>query len=152
VVVGLWLVAWRVPFALTLGLLAGLTRAIPIIGPIIGGIPIIILTLVTAGPTAAVAVLAFFTFLHFAESKFVMPLVIGERMNLHPVIIIVVLLIGQEFAGLLGMFFAPPLAALARVMIRRYWLHCRTGHRAAEPQPARSTARIAASVGNVTDA
>lgn len=124
VVVGLFLFAWHVPFALTLGLLAGFTRAIPIIGPIIGGIPIVILTLVTAGIPAAIAVLAFFTFMHFAESKFLMPYVIGERMNLHPVVIILVLLIGQEFGGLLGMFFAPPIAALVRVVIRRYWLKC----------------------------
>lgn len=124
VVVWLFLLAWRVPFALTLGLLAGFTRAIPIIGPIIGGIPIVILTLVTAGMPAALAVLAFFTFMHFAESKFLMPYVIGERMSLHPVVIILVLLVGQEFGGLLGMFFAPPLAALVRVIIRRYWLRC----------------------------
>ncbi len=128
VVVGLFLFCFHVPFALTLGLLAGFTRAIPIIGPIIGGIPIIILTLVTAGMPTALAVLAFFTFLHFAESKFVMPMLIGERMNLHPVVIILVLLIGQEFGGLLGMFFAPPLAALVRVVIRRYWLQCHLKH------------------------
>jgi predicted PurR-regulated permease PerM len=141
VVVGLWLFLWHVPFALTLGLLAGFTRAIPIIGPIIGGIPIVILTLVTAGVPAAVAVLAFFTFLHFAESKFVMPMLIGERMNLHPVIIILVLLIGQEFGGLLGMFFAPPLAALVRVIIRRYWLKCHLRGKAPRVPPI-STTRV----------
>jgi predicted PurR-regulated permease PerM len=124
IVVGLFLAILRVPFALTLGLLAGFTRAIPIIGPIIGGIPIVVLTLVTAGLPAALLVLGFFTFLHFAESKFLMPMLIGERMNLHPVVVILVLLIGQEFGGLLGMFFAPPVAALLRVVIRRYWLKC----------------------------
>lgn len=122
VVIWLFLLALRVPFALTLGLLAGFTRAIPIIGPILGGIPIVLLTLVTAGLPQALSVLAFFTFLHFAESKFVMPMLIGERMNLHPVVIIIVLLIGQEFGGLLGMFFAAPITALLRVIVRRYWL------------------------------
>jgi predicted PurR-regulated permease PerM len=52
-----------------------------------------------------------------------MPKIIGDRMDLHAVVIIVVLLIGQEFGGLLGMFFAPPLAAIVRVIIRRYFLH-----------------------------
>jgi predicted PurR-regulated permease PerM len=125
IVVGLGLWALGVPFALTLGVLAGFTRAIPIIGPIIGGIPIIGLVLVTKGLPVALMVLGFFTFLHFAESKFVMPMLIGERMKLHPVVIIMVLLIGQEFGGLLGMFFAAPLAAILRVMIRRYWIHSR---------------------------
>lgn len=124
VFIGLLLAALNVPFALTLGLLAGFTRAIPIVGPILGGIPIIVMTLITAGLGTAVTILIIFTILHFAESKFIMPKLIGDRMDLHPVVIIVVLLIGQEFGGLLGMFFAPPLAALLRVVIRRYWLKC----------------------------
>ncbi len=122
VVVGVGLAALGVKYSLTLGLLAGFTRAIPIVGPIIGGIPIIALVLATKGLGVALAVLGFFTFLHFAESKFLMPYLIGDRMNLHPVVVIVVLLIGEEFGGLLGMFFAPPVAALIRVLVRRYWL------------------------------
>jgi predicted PurR-regulated permease PerM len=122
IIVGLILALCGVPYALTLGLLAGATRAIPIIGPIVGGIPIVVLALVTRGPAVAALVLTAFTIMHFAESKFIMPYLIGDRMELHPVIVIVVLLIGQEFGGLLGMFFAAPIAALIRVLIRRYWL------------------------------
>ncbi|HZO89100.1 MAG TPA: AI-2E family transporter [Chthonomonadaceae bacterium] len=134
VVVGVGLALLNVKYPVILGVLAGITRAIPIIGPIIGGFPIVLLTLVTKGLGTALAVLAFFTFLHFAESKFIMPLIIGDRMELHPVIIIVVLLIGGNLGGLLiggqlgallGMFFAAPVAALVRVMVRRYWLHMR---------------------------
>lgn len=122
VVVGTGLAVLHVKYPLTLGLLAGITRAIPIIGPIVGGIPIIGLVLATKGFGVALLVLGFFTFLHFAESKFLMPYLIGDRMNLHPVVIIIVLLIGEEFGGLLGMFFAAPIAALVRVLLRRYWL------------------------------
>lgn len=122
IVVGVGLAALGVPYPLSLGILAGLTRAIPIIGPIIGGIPIVLLALATRGVGVAVGVLAFFSILHFIESKFLMPLMIGDSLSLHPVVIIVVLLIGQEFGGLLGMFFAAPLAALVRIAIRRYWL------------------------------
>lgn len=135
VVVGLGLVLIGVRYAFVLAVLAGITRAIPIVGPIIGGIPIIGLTYFddpVNGLAKAILVLSFFTFLHFAESKFVMPWLIGERMELHPVVIIVVLLIGQELGALilggtigslLGMFFAPPVSAILRVMIRRYYLH-----------------------------
>src|SRR5207237_5555732 len=130
-VVGVGLACLHVKYPMILGVLAGITRAIPIIGPILGGIPIILLTVVTKGVPVALAVLAFFTLLHFAESKFIMPLLIGDRMELHPVIIIVVLIVGGELGGiliggqlgaLLGMFFAAPLASIARVIIRRYWL------------------------------
>jgi len=133
-VVWLGLAALGVKYPITMGVLAGITRAIPIIGPIIGGIPIILLTWVTKGTTTALAVLGFFTLLHLVESKFIMPMLIGDRMELHPIIIILVLLIGGETGGiliggqlgaLLGMFFAAPIASLVRIIIRRYWLHVR---------------------------
>lgn len=134
VVVGVGLAALRVQYPFVMGVLAGITRAIPIIGPIIGGIPIVILTLVSKGPPTALAVLGFFTLLHLVESKFIMPKLIGDRMELHPVIIIVVLIAGGEIGGvliggtigsLLGMFFAAPIASIVRIMIRRYWLGMR---------------------------
>ena len=99
-----------------------MTRAIPIIGPIFAGIPIVLLALVTRGMAVAAGVLVFFSILHFVESKFILPLLVGDRLDLHPVVIIVVLLIGEEFGGLLGMFFAAPVAALVRVALLRYWL------------------------------
>jgi predicted PurR-regulated permease PerM len=136
-VVGTGLAMLHVKYALILGVLAGITRAIPIIGPIIGGIPIILLTLVTTEDvTVALEVLTFFTVLHLVESKFIMPWLIGDRIDLHPVIIIVALIVGGEMGGLLfggqtgallGMFLAAPLAATARVVVRRYWLGLRPG-------------------------
>lgn len=145
VVVGVGLWALGVSYPLIMGLLAGITRAIPIVGPIIGGIPIILLTYAEQGPTIAIAVFGFFTFLHFAESKFIMPLLIGDRMELHPVVIIVVLIVGGEFGSmiiggalgaLLGMFFAAPVASIVRVLIRRYWLHIKPHDRNKPPQIA----------------
>jgi predicted PurR-regulated permease PerM len=141
VVVGVGLAALGVKYPMVMGVLAGITRAIPIIGPILGGIPIILLTLATKGVPTALGVLGFFTFLHFAESKFIMPLLIGDRMELHPVVIIVVLVAGGEIGGLLiggslgallGMFFAAPVASIVRVMVRRYWLGLRRGVRQIE--------------------
>ncbi|GDX40944.1 hypothetical protein LBMAG21_12360 [Armatimonadota bacterium] len=134
VLVGVGLAAIGVRYVFVLAILAGITRAIPIVGPIIGGIPIILLTYVDDpqnGMIKALWVLGFFTLMHFVESKFIMPMLIGERMELHPVVIIVVLLIGGEvgtillgsvIGTLMGMFFAPPVTAILRVMIRRYVL------------------------------
>jgi len=131
--IGLWLL--RMDYWVILGLLAGFTRAIPIIGPILGGIPIILLAFITKGFAVALGVLIFFTLLNFAESKFIMPYIIGDRMNLHPLVIIIVLLIGEEFGGLLGMFFAAPIAALVREILRRYWLKPREYQRHSKLKP-----------------
>jgi predicted PurR-regulated permease PerM len=65
-------------------------------------------------------VLIFFTLLHLFESKVLMPKIIGYHMRLHPAIIMIVLLIGSEFFGLIGMFLAAPVATIVRVLIQYY--------------------------------
>ena len=135
VIIFFWLVALHSKYQVILAVFAGLTRAIPVVGPIFGAIPIILLELSEQGPGVAIAFAVFFSILHLVETKFIMPLLIGDRIELHPVVIIVVLLVGGEAGGLLignqmgsmlGMFFAAPFAALIRVMVRRYWLHLPT--------------------------
>jgi len=120
----------HMPYALVLGLLAGFTRAIPIIGPILGGIPIVLLAAVLppehgGGIALALKVLVFFSALHLFESKLLMPKFIGHRIHLHAAVVIIVLLVGAEFFGLLGMFLAAPLAAIGRVLIAHYVLRPR---------------------------
>jgi predicted PurR-regulated permease PerM len=120
----------HMPYALILGLLAGVTRAIPIIGPILGGIPIVLLAAVLpashgGGLELALKVLIFFSLLHLFESKLLMPKFIGHRIHLHAAVVIIVLLIGAEFFGLLGMFLAAPLAAIGRILIAHYVLRPR---------------------------
>ncbi|GIV14972.1 MAG: AI-2E family transporter [Armatimonadota bacterium] len=124
VVVGIGLGLLGVKYTLVLAVLAGITRAIPIIGPILGGIPIVLLVVLQYPHNLMVAVhvLLFFTALHFIESKLILPILIGERVKLHPVTVILVLLIGAQFFGLMGMFLAPPVAAVIRVVLHRYWI------------------------------
>ena len=59
------------------------------------------------------------------ESKLLMPKFIGHRIHLHAAVVIIVLLIGAEFFGLLGMFLAAPLAAIGRILIAHYVLRPR---------------------------
>ena len=106
-------------YVLILGVFAGITRAVPVIGPMVSGAAIVILGLLKA-PIVGIYLLASFAFLHFAESKFIMPKLIGRRMQLHPAVVIIVLLVGAEFFGILGMFMAAPVAAIIRVLVRFY--------------------------------
>lgn len=110
-------------YAVMVGIYAGITRAIPVLGPLIGGIPVVALAALSTGGAQAGAIVAvLFTFMHFAESKFVMPMIVGEKLDLHAVWVILSLLIGAEFFGLIGMFFAAPVAAVARNIWRYYYL------------------------------
>jgi len=121
VVVFSFLYAFGMPSPLILALLAGVTRAIPIVGPIISGIPIVLLALLQPhGFVLALKVLTFFSIMHLIESKLIMPKFIGHRIHLHAALVIISLLIGYEFFGLIGMFMAAPVAAFARVLVNYY--------------------------------
>ena len=140
VTVGVTLRLLGMDYALILGVMAGVTRAIPIIGPLIGGIPIVLLSFIfgaqTGQPYLWVAVLLGFTVLHLVESKFIMPKFLGHALNLHAAVILIALLIGGEFFGLMGMFLAAPLAALVRVLLVHYVVRPRMrAHLAASHSP-----------------
>jgi predicted PurR-regulated permease PerM len=119
VVVGLMLWGLSLNYVLALAVFAGVTRAIPVVGPIISGIAIVVIGFLKA-PIIGLYLLGIFTAMHFAESKFLLPKLIGYQMRLHPAVIIIVLLIGAEFFGILGMFLAAPVAAILRELIRFY--------------------------------
>lgn len=113
---GLWAIG--VEFYLLLGVIAGITRAIPIIGPLVGAIPILIVVPLTTGSSVmTIWVLVLFTLMHLLESKWLMPAIIGRQLDLHPVLIIVALLIGAEMGGLLGMFVAAPALAVIKTLV-----------------------------------
>ncbi|HEX2999915.1 MAG TPA: AI-2E family transporter [Armatimonadota bacterium] len=115
--IGLWLL--HVPYPLVLGVLAGITRAVPIVGPVVGAIPITLLAM-TVSVKMGLSVLVFFSFMHLFESKVLLPELIGHSVRLHPSIILIVLLVGSEFFGILGMFLAAPVAAIGRVLLNLY--------------------------------
>jgi predicted PurR-regulated permease PerM len=117
VVVTIALKAAGMPYWLVLGILAGLTRAIPIIGPIFGGVVIVGLAIILRGGWYGLAIFLIYGGIHLLESKFLLPMLIGHRIKLHPATVLVVLLIGGEFLGLLGMFLAPPVAAIGRDLV-----------------------------------
>jgi predicted PurR-regulated permease PerM len=121
-------------YVVVLALFAGITRAIPIIGPVVSGIPIVLVGALTFPDRIEVPIylLLFVVFMHFAESKFIMPQVIGHRLRLNPAVVIIVLLIGAEFFGIAGMFLAAPVAAICREILRRYYVRPRERRAAAQ--------------------
>lgn len=135
-----WLVlSWLgIKYVAVLALLAAVTRAIPIIGPIASGIPIVLVgALSTPGDVRIPLILSIFVIvMHFVESKFIMPQLIGHRLRLHPAVVIIVLLIGAEFFGLLGMFLAAPVAAIIRNLLRRYYIKPRERRPAVAAAPS----------------
>lgn len=110
----------QVEYPLVLGLLATLTEAIPIIGPIIGSIPALLLASLVS-PVLVVKVAVFYILIHQIENNIIVPNIMGHTIDLHPTLIILSLLIGGQFYGISGMILAVPVAALLKVLLRHLW-------------------------------
>ncbi|HEY3376467.1 MAG TPA: AI-2E family transporter [Armatimonadota bacterium] len=116
-VVTIGLILMGIKGAILLGIIAGISRAIPILGPLIGGIPVLGSVLLSPWSGAIWWVVIGFTALHFFESKFLMPRILGDHLGVHPVIVIISLLVGYQLLGLLGMFLAPPAIAMVQFVL-----------------------------------
>ncbi len=111
VFIGLMLLG--VPFAPVLGLVAGITELIPIIGPWLGAIPGLLVVLATA-PEKFIWVALLYLGVQLLENSLLVPRIQSESLNLHPVFVLAALIVGSEVAGLWGVILGPPLAAAGR--------------------------------------
>lgn len=109
----------QVPYALTLGLLAGVFEIIPVIGPILSAIPAIAIALAVS-PTMALIVTIFYLLVQEAENKLLVPKVMQRTVGLHPVTIIIILLIGAKLMGVLGILLAVPVASVIYIILREW--------------------------------
>jgi predicted PurR-regulated permease PerM len=110
-----------VPFAIVLGVIAGIFEVLPYIGPILGAIPAVLVALLT-DPVSAIWVIAAFTGIQQIENLILVPRISGESVKLHPALVMVVLVVGNELAGLLGMLIAVPVAAVLRDVFKYLYL------------------------------
>ena len=107
-----------VPGALVLGLIAGLFEAVPIVGPLLGAVPALVVA-ATVRPELILAVAVVYAVVQIAESNIVVPIVMRNTIGLSPFIVLVSLLLGAGLGGLLGAFLAIPIAASAEIILER---------------------------------
>ncbi|MFC1966627.1 AI-2E family transporter [Chloroflexota bacterium] len=110
-----------VPFAPTLGILAGVTELIPILGPWISGVTAVIVTLAVL-PEKAIWVAIIFLGVQLLENSLLVPRIQGAYLRMHPAVVIVLLVLGAYMAGFWGIIVIIPLTATI-VEIYKYTQH-----------------------------
>jgi predicted PurR-regulated permease PerM len=110
------LMATHVPYALLIGIAAGILNFIPYAGAVIGFVPSVILALAYNGPGNALLVALLFAVIQQIDGNFVAPKVLKDNVGLSPLYIILAILVGSELFGLAGTFLAVPVAAMLRVL------------------------------------
>jgi predicted PurR-regulated permease PerM len=102
---------------LLLGVIAGALEVVPNIGPTLASIPAILLAL-TQSPGLALVTAVSYNLIQQLENSLIVPRVLGRTMGLHPVVMMVMLVVGAEIAGLPGLILAPIITALLRDIYR----------------------------------
>lgn len=101
-----------VPYAVFLGVLAGILELVPIAGPIIAGTVAALVSLTEPFPLVLWVVLAA-TAIQQLENQLLVPRIAGNAVGLHPIAALLAVLVGVEVAGVVGALFAVPLTGLA---------------------------------------
>lgn len=115
------LVALGVPFAIPLGVWAGIADLIPAVGAYLGAIPAIIVAFFQS-PLRGVLVLAYFIVYQQFENYYIVPKVMKGAVDLSPAAVIVATLIGGSLFGFAGALLALPVAATIKVVLYDAWL------------------------------
>lgn len=109
--IGFWIAG--VKYALILGLIIAVTNIIPYVGPFLGAAPAVIIAFLDS-PTKALIALIIVVAVQQTDGNLLSPLIIGRRLNTHPLTIILLLIGAGSFGGILGMILAVPAYALLK--------------------------------------
>lgn len=119
-------------YALLFAATLAISELIPIIGPILALIPILVITAVIAGIPGVIAVAVLFVVIEQIDGAVVQPKVQGHVLDLHPAVILPALVVGSALAGITGAILALPLTAAARQTIA-FLLRITDGEAGAQP-------------------
>ncbi|MGI9229930.1 MAG: AI-2E family transporter [Gammaproteobacteria bacterium] len=120
--VGLWLIG--IEFALLIGMLAGLISFVPYMGTIVGLSLAAIVAFTHYGDVLHLAYVALvFIFGQTIEALVLSPLLVGDRIGLHPIAVVFAVMVGGQLYGLVGILLALPTAAVIMVLLRHLHQH-----------------------------
>jgi predicted PurR-regulated permease PerM len=124
VLIGLGLTIIGLPLGLAIGFIAGLFNIVPYLGAVIAITPAVLLA-IPSGLIKVILVGLVFTVVNQLESHVFAPQILSKSTDLNPISIILAILSGLALGGVLGALLAVPLVALAKLLIRKYWIGSR---------------------------
>lgn len=105
------------PMAIVLGILAGIFNLIPYVGPLLGLIaPLLVAFSISIDPQLLMATVAVILVGQLIDNLVVVPTILARAANLHPLIAMLAIIVAGNLFGLMGMVFALPVLATARIV------------------------------------
>ncbi len=120
-IVGYYMIG--VKYAALIGVIAGVANLIPYVGPIVGAVPAFLVSVTQYGDFRLLLPIVIQTFaVQMIDNIVVQPLCFAKTVDMHPLTVILVLVIGNELMGVAGMLLAIPIATILKASaIETYW-------------------------------
>ena len=109
------MIIFKVKFPIWISLLNAAFNIIPYFGPVFGALPAIIIAFIDSTSKGIYMTIAMFVIQQFEGNVF-SPKITGDSVEMHPVLIIILLLIGDKIGGFLGMVIIIPIAVVVKVI------------------------------------
>jgi predicted PurR-regulated permease PerM len=115
-------------YAFPVGLLAGFANMIPFLGPLIGIISASIVALATGGTLAMSLVgkvIVIFLVIQIIDNILIQPTVVAKSVEMHPLMVLFVVMVGSQLMGIVGMLIAVPLTGILKVIVQSIYVGIR---------------------------
>lgn len=118
--IGLFIIGINNSFPL--GVIAGLGHLVPYFGPIVGGVPAIIISIIQYGDLSQVPFIVILMIsIYTLDNGVVQPYIFSKNLDMHPIVIILLLLAGGSTFGILGLLLTIPTATVLRTLIKEIY-------------------------------
>ncbi|HEY6951386.1 MAG TPA: AI-2E family transporter [Bacteroidota bacterium] len=120
-IVGYYIIG--VKYAALIGVIAGVANLIPYVGPIVGAVPAFLVSVTQFGDFRLLLPIVIQTFaVQMIDNVMVQPLCFAKTVDMHPLTVILVLIVGNELMGVAGMLLAIPIATILKASaVETYW-------------------------------
>jgi len=108
-----------VKYFLIIGMFAGFANLIPFVGPVAGAAPAIIVSIMDTGNfTLAGSVIVAFIIMKLIDDGLIQPIVVARSVHMHPLVVLLAVIIGGKFFGILGMLLSVPVTGFIKVAVK----------------------------------
>lgn len=121
IVTSIGLALLGLPFWLLVGVTAGVTNMVPLLGPFIAGALGVSIALVSEGVGLAALVMLVMIVVQQLDNQLISPLVMGRNVHVHPLVVLLALVIAGTVYGIIGLLIAVPSVAAGSVLVRHFW-------------------------------
>lgn len=130
------------PYPIFLALFAGIMEAVPMVGPVVGAVPAVLLALSLGEPTKVLWVVVATLIIQQLENAVLVPRIMRQAVGVNPLVTLLSLLAFSSVLGIIGALIAIPIAAILQLLVNRFLLEPGNGMNQEEIAGRDATSRL----------